>query len=561
MKKTYRRISFFLIIAVMLNIFCVSVYADLSSSIVTQEGNTNFINIFPTDNGLYAYDSDGKLYKHTGTGYTDGDFSPINNPDNLRVYLANSLERWIPIPYGTKIIIPYGNKVYDTTSGTFSDFPTTGYSITATTTFLGLVNGKAYFCEITGSTNLISLDLSTGVYTKEGSFLNQAGTTVAWNVYASAPYYSNGNYLYVNCNPFSGSTLTLGKLDVTTRKITVITNTTNRSSTFLMPYSVYTGNNSLLTYFDGNFLSINTTDDTIQTTANSNITSWATDNSFLSRPVFDNNNIVFINGGITKYINYVGGTPASYYVIFRTGIEGATVSFNGQQMDTDSTGQAIFSNIPIGSSLPYTVSKSGYNFDSGTIDVVNQDIIKDIALTANPESGSQTQTTGNTTITGNFQATIIDVTITNGSYSVNPNGATPAERFTGTGISITNNSTAPITSSITSFSKAADSPYMGFNDVLPDTYTDVQWQKMDKAGSESNLALAIVAKEPAEWRKLVKSTAVWAKEVQDSGSSIYLGDIDSKVTVHFDYNSKFGLSQLTPKTCKHGLGIKFDLAS
>ena len=170
------------------------------------------------------------------------------------------------------------------------------------------------------------------------------------------------------------------------------------------------------------------------------------------------------------------------------------------------------------------------------------------------------ETTGNTTITGNFQATIIDVTITNGSYSVNPNGATPAERFTGTGISITNNSTAPITSSITSFAKAADSPYMGFNDVLPDTYTDAQWEKLGKNETATNLALAVAAKEPAEWRKLVRSTAVWAKEVQDSGSPVYVGDIDSKVTVHFDYNSKFGLALDSAKTCKHGLGLKFDLA-
>ena len=61
-------------------------------------------------------------------------------------------------------------------------------------------------------------------------------------------------------------------------------------------------------------------------------------------------------------------------------LEGATVTFNGQSMDTDITGAAVFTDIEAGTGLAYTVTKSGYSNGSGTLDVVDADVIENVAL-------------------------------------------------------------------------------------------------------------------------------------------------------------------------------------
>lgn len=61
-------------------------------------------------------------------------------------------------------------------------------------------------------------------------------------------------------------------------------------------------------------------------------------------------------------------------------LEGATVTFSGQSMDTDISGVAVFAGIEAGTGLAYTVSKTGYSNAAGTIDVVDADVIENVTI-------------------------------------------------------------------------------------------------------------------------------------------------------------------------------------
>ncbi|MCF6365095.1 MAG: carboxypeptidase regulatory-like domain-containing protein [Bacteroidales bacterium] len=62
-------------------------------------------------------------------------------------------------------------------------------------------------------------------------------------------------------------------------------------------------------------------------------------------------------------------------------IQSANVNFNSQNISTDASGQAIFSNVNPGSNLPWTVSKTGYNTENGTVTIIDGDVIQSVTLT------------------------------------------------------------------------------------------------------------------------------------------------------------------------------------
>jgi hypothetical protein len=62
-------------------------------------------------------------------------------------------------------------------------------------------------------------------------------------------------------------------------------------------------------------------------------------------------------------------------------VQGASVSFNGTSKNTDSNGEAVFSDVPVGNNKPYTVSKTGYETENGTVDVVDKDVTVNVGLT------------------------------------------------------------------------------------------------------------------------------------------------------------------------------------
>ncbi len=63
-------------------------------------------------------------------------------------------------------------------------------------------------------------------------------------------------------------------------------------------------------------------------------------------------------------------------------VEGANVNFRSQDILTNTSGLAIFSEIVSGNNIQYTVTKSAYDSFNGTVSVINQDISEDVILTS-----------------------------------------------------------------------------------------------------------------------------------------------------------------------------------
>lgn len=63
-------------------------------------------------------------------------------------------------------------------------------------------------------------------------------------------------------------------------------------------------------------------------------------------------------------------------------VSGATVSFNSTQQTTNASGQATFTNVLRGNGKTYSVSKTGYDSASGTLDVLYTSVNKAVSLTA-----------------------------------------------------------------------------------------------------------------------------------------------------------------------------------
>lgn len=74
-------------------------------------------------------------------------------------------------------------------------------------------------------------------------------------------------------------------------------------------------------------------------------------------------------------------------------LTGASVQFNGTNETTDSNGSAVFSNVPAGNALPYSISKTGFETETGTVNVVDGDITETVTLY--PEVFSVTFTISN----------------------------------------------------------------------------------------------------------------------------------------------------------------------
>ncbi len=96
------------------------------------------------------------------------------------------------------------------------------------------------------------------------------------------------------------------------------------------------------------------------------------------------------NGSDCAWVDYVEfpqyEEPATYSVTFNVSdgtnpIQNVSVTFNSQNKNTDTGGQAIFTEVNPGSNLPWSASKTGYNTETGTLNVIDGDVNKDITLT------------------------------------------------------------------------------------------------------------------------------------------------------------------------------------
>ena len=132
---------------------------------------------------------------------------------------------------------------------------------------------------------------------------------------------------------------------------------------------------------------------------------------------------------------------------------------------------------------------------------------------------------GVTEVTGTIQASILDVDIpTVASFTINPNGPT----FTSPDMIITNNSTFPVTLSLSSFDNQVDSE----NQFTEVGIADKDWDNLGISESSKYIYLAIGAKDSyedgyiinREWLNDVSAVEVQAAQVE-CGSVAPMSDI------------------------------------
>ncbi len=77
--------------------------------------------------------------------------------------------------------------------------------------------------------------------------------------------------------------------------------------------------------------------------------------------------------------------PATYTVTFNVSdgsnpIENASINFNAQNINTNISGQAVFTEVSPGSNLPWTVSKTGYVTSAGNLTITNENITQNVIM-------------------------------------------------------------------------------------------------------------------------------------------------------------------------------------
>lgn len=96
-------------------------------------------------------------------------------------------------------------------------------------------------------------------------------------------------------------------------------------------------------------------------------------------------NISITNGNINQTVSLI---PKKYKVTFTVKnsknsapVSGANINFKGLNKSTDGSGIAEFDNIGIENNISYTISKVYYKNETGTLDVIDNDVIRNMAIT------------------------------------------------------------------------------------------------------------------------------------------------------------------------------------
>ncbi|NPA68277.1 MAG: T9SS type A sorting domain-containing protein, partial [Chlorobi bacterium] len=95
------------------------------------------------------------------------------------------------------------------------------------------------------------------------------------------------------------------------------------------------------------------------------------------------------NGSDCAWVDYVEfpeyEEPETYTVTFNVTdgtdpLENALVSFNSQNKYTNASGEAVFTDVNQANNMSWSVSKTGYNSQSGTLDITDSDVTKNVIL-------------------------------------------------------------------------------------------------------------------------------------------------------------------------------------
>ena len=171
-----------------------------------------------------------------------------------------------------------------------------------------------------------------------------------------------------------------------------------------------------------------------------------------------------------------------------------------------------------------------------------------------------TETTGETKIIGEIEATIINVSVpTVMAFNVDPNNKD--ESYVASVSTIKNLTNAPIEISISeganNFKQDPNSSWKPA-DVLP---TEKDWEDLGVKGSEENLALGLKVTTPSQWRKLSQTETLWVKTQNTSSSRIVIGEIKTLEEADITLEIYHGRAFKDDKNCSYNIIWTFALAS
>lgn len=164
--------------------------------------------------------------------------------------------------------------------------------------------------------------------------------------------------------------------------------------------------------------------------------------------------------------------------------------------------------------------------------------------------------TGTTSVDINVIATTVDITVpANVACTIDPNQATPEDRFQYGELKVVNNGTSPVAVSVTSFTDA-DSTFE--ENIKPDGLPDgLEWDNLSVADSAKYFALGIKANDASDWGNVSLSNFVYVPEVTAPN---LIGTLNSGQEGAMDLDASFGLAFTTVKDFSYELVFSAELS-
>lgn len=564
--KISRLVSFilvFLILVASFNLAGIKVFAEVNYSSLTMRdvGTTTFSGFYKWGTKIYAYDSSGYLYKHTGSGMTDADFTKITENKIPVGFDRLTQQNYIPLfNESTGKVFTTGME-FDIATDTYTaGLPCTGYSMpTSNVTLIGQYASKAYYSAWSYSNGftLIELDMNERKYTSLGALSN---SSIIEKINNSMSYSGNtvdGRYFFINVDYTSPRVSGWGNIGVAIVDVvnkTVIDISSFRTgvganqphATFLA--GVKTDNNTILAYQskDKKFISLDMSTNTVTTYSNANTINWTNggESASANYPVIDNNKVFYMNGGKTRSITLVS----------------APVKPNPPAVSTDDGNNLI---VGLTTELEFSYDGTNYTKYNGsnapdlsgdkTIYVriatdgstpASDPVILTFIANQEPAGGEivSTKQAGSVGVFAKFDAGIIELGQIDGIFKIDPNAADPDNRVkTIVPAKQINESTFPLRFTIKEVNVAADSPKTMIL-VDPNVRTDIEWKRANKPISETELG-AILSFIPSEYLQFEGIKDISAYDINHAGGMV-VGVVGSQDSLNILFElTKIGLSQ------------------
>lgn len=162
-------------------------------------------------------------------------------------------------------------------------------------------------------------------------------------------------------------------------------------------------------------------------------------------------------------------------------------------------------------------------------------------------------------LNGEVSALLLDFTVPSEvEFTINPNADVPEEVFVSPEFTVTNDSSAPISVSISAFENNGGH---AFTDVLPEAHAD--WTVLGITESNRDIALGVEI-DPLgtnDWYPMAgaASDTIYAKTIQDGSDAVLIGGIRANSSIKLGLTAKHGFSFDSPVSTQYRLTLVFEL--